>query len=114
MMQQPRPDDLVIATRQKYPVRTLRANARSYLGLRVGWRRAVLNETGLQTAFMQADLRYSQLMDAGSPFCVDPKVRSDLDSRRQISFAEMVTTDVARGERDMIVDDERKISRPYD
>jgi hypothetical protein len=53
-------------------------------------------------------------MDAGSPFCVDPKVRSDLDSRRQISFAEMVTTDVARGERDMIVDDERKISRPYE
>jgi GDPmannose 4,6-dehydratase len=123
MLQQPEPEDLVIATGQQHSVREFVDHAAGCLGMRIEWRGAGLDETGVDAdsgrVVIRVDPRYFRPTDVDTLLGDASKARAKLGWRPEISFAEMVAemvaTDVALAERDQLVArDGHKIFRHYE
>jgi GDPmannose 4,6-dehydratase len=123
MLQQPEPEDLVIATGQQHSVREFVDHAAGCLGMRIEWRGAGLDETGVDAdsgrVVIRVDPRYFRPTDVDTLLGDASKARAKLGWRPEISFAEMVAemvaTDVALAERDqLVVRDGHKIFRHYE
>jgi GDPmannose 4,6-dehydratase len=123
MLQQPEPEDLVIATGQQHSVREFVDHAAGCLGMRIEWRGAGLDETGVDAdsgrVVIRVDPRYFRPTDVETLLGDASKARAKLGWRPEISFAEMVAemvaTDVALAERDqLVVRGGHKIFRHYE
>jgi GDPmannose 4,6-dehydratase len=123
MLQHDVPEDLVIATGLQHSVREFVDQAVSCLGMRIEWRGAGLDETGVDAAsgrvIVRVDPRYFRPTEVDSLLGDASKARAKLGWRPEISFeemvAEMVAGDVALAERDQLVArDGHKIFRHYE
>lgn len=123
MLQHDVPEDLVIATGMQHSVREFVDQAVSCLGMRIEWRGAGLDETGVDAAsgrvIVRVDPRYFRPTEVDSLLGDASKARAKLGWQPEISFeemvAEMVAGDVALAERDQLVArDGHKIFRHYE
>jgi GDPmannose 4,6-dehydratase len=123
MLQQDEPEDLVIATGQQHSVREFVAHAAGYLGMRIEWRGAGLDETGIDAdsgqIVIRVDPRYFRPTEVQTLLGDASRARAKLGWKPEISFeemvAEMVAADVALAERDQrIARDGHKIFRHYE
>jgi len=123
MLQQDEPEDLVIATGQQHSVREFVAHAAGYLGMRIEWRGAGLDETGVDAdsgqIVIRVDPRYFRPTEVQTLLGDASRARAKLGWKPEISFeemvAEMVSADVALAERDQrIARDGHKIFRHYE
>jgi GDPmannose 4,6-dehydratase len=111
MLQQPEPEDFVIATGQQYSVRDFVDQAGGCLGMRIEWRGAGLDETGVDAdsgrEVVRVDPRYFRPTEVETLVGDASKARAKLGWAPEISFAEliaeMVAMDVALAERDQLV-----------
>ena len=107
MLQQPEPDDYVIATGEQHAVRDLVARAFAEAGIGLGWRGSGDAETGVVTAVhgearcrpgavaVRVDPRYYRPAEVDS-LCGDAaKARERLGWRPRVGFAELVREMVA-------------------
>jgi GDPmannose 4,6-dehydratase len=123
MLQQPEPEDFVIATGQQHSVREFVAQAADCLGMRIEWRGVCLAETGIDAnsgrVVIRVDPRYFRPTEVDNLLGDASKARVKLGWQPEISFAEMVaemvTTDSALAARDQLVArDGHKIFRYYE
>ena len=123
MLQQDEPEDLVIATGHQHSVREFVAHAAGYLGMRIEWRGAGLDETGIDAdsgqIVIRVDPRYFRPTEVQTLLGDASRARAKLGWKPEISFeemvAEMVAADVALAERDQrIARDGHKIFRHYE
>jgi len=123
MLQQDEPEDLVIATGHQHSVREFVAHAAGYLGMRIEWRGAGLDETGIDAdsgqIVIRVDPRYFRPTEVQTLIGDASRARAKLGWKPEISFeemvAEMVAADVALAERDQrIARDGHKIFRHYE
>jgi len=123
MLQQPEPEDLVIATGQQHSVREFAAHAAGCLGMRIEWRGSGLDETGVDAdsgkIVIRVDPRYFRPTEVDALVGDASKARAKLGWRPEISFAEliaeMVAADVELAARDqLIARDGHKIFRHYE
>jgi GDPmannose 4,6-dehydratase len=111
MLQQPEPEDLVIATGQQHSVREFVMHAAGCLGMQIEWRGDGIDETGVDAdsgrAVVRVDPRYFRPSEVDSLLGDASKARAKLGWTPEISFAEliaeMVAADVALAERDQLV-----------
>jgi len=94
MLQQPEPDDFVIATGEQHSVREFVARAASELGMTIEWRGRGADEQGTDTAtgrtIVEIDPRYYRPTEVDALLGDASKARSKLGWRPQISFDELV------------------------
>jgi GDPmannose 4,6-dehydratase len=110
MLQQPEPEDLVIATGQQHSVREFVARAAGCLGMQIEWRGAGLEETAVDTSsgktVIRVDPRYFRPSEVDTLLGDASRARAKLGWNPEISFgeliAEMVAADVALAERDQL------------
>jgi GDPmannose 4,6-dehydratase len=110
MLQQPEPEDFVIATGDQHSVRDFIARAADCLGIRIEWRGAGLDETGLDAdtgrVIVRVDPRYFRPTEVDTLVGDASNARAKLGWKPEISFtelvAEMVAMDVALAERDQL------------
>ena len=122
MLQQPRPDDFVIATGVQYSVRDFVNAAAKELGITLAWRGKGLKETG-SVSKLAADKNYQGLRKGQTIVRVDPryfrptevetllgdptKAKKKLGWKPKVKFkdlvAEMVREDLKAAERDELV-----------
>jgi GDPmannose 4,6-dehydratase len=123
MLQQPEPEDLVIATGQQHSVRDFVDHAAGCLGMRMEWRGAGLDETGVDAGsgrvVIRVDPRYFRPTEVDNLLGDASRARAKLGWSPEISFteliAEMVAADVALAARDQLVArDGHKIFRHYE
>jgi|SRR5438105_11570983 len=111
MLQQPEPDDFVIATGEQHSVREFVARAASELGMTIEWRGRGADEQGTDTAtgrtIVEIDPRYYRPTEVDALLGDASKARSKLGWRPQISFdelvKEMVAADLVMARRDAAV-----------
>jgi GDPmannose 4,6-dehydratase len=111
MLQQPQPDDFVIATGEQHSVREFIERAASELGLEVLWRGSGLAEEGVERAsgriIVRIDARYFRPTEVESLLGDASKARQQLGWSPRVPFAqlvrEMVTADLELAKRDAIV-----------
>jgi GDPmannose 4,6-dehydratase len=111
MLQQPEPEDLVIATGQQHSVREFLAHAAGCLGMQIEWHGTGLDETGVDVAsgrtVVRVDPRYFRPSEVDSLLGDASRARAKLGWVPEVSFAdliaEMVAADVALAERDQLV-----------
>ena len=111
MLQQDEPEDLVIASGQQHSVREFVAQAAGCLGMRIEWRGAGLDETGVDAdsgqIVIRVDAHYFRPTEVDALLGDASKARAKLRWRPEISFAEMVAemvaTDVALAARDQLI-----------
>ena len=111
MLQQPEPDDFVIATGEQHSVREFVARAASELGMTIEWRGRGADEQGTDTAtgrtIVEIDPRYYRPTEVDALLGDASKARSKLGWRPQISFdelvKEMVASDLVMARRDAAV-----------
>jgi GDPmannose 4,6-dehydratase len=123
MLQQPEPEDLVIATGEQHSVREFATQAAGCLGMRIEWRGSGLDEAGVDAnsgkIVIQVDPRYFRPTEVDSLLGDASKARAKLGWKPEVSFAdliaEMVAADVELAERDqLIARDGHKIFRHYE
>lgn len=123
MLQQPEPEDFVIATGQQHSVREFVDHAAGCLGMRIEWRGVGLDETGADAdsgrIVIRVDPRYFRPTEVDNLLGDASKARAKLGWGPEISFAEMVaemvTADSALAERDQLVArDGHKVFRHYE
>jgi GDPmannose 4,6-dehydratase len=110
MLQQPEPEDFVIATGDQHSVRDFIARAADCLGIRIEWRGAGLDEAGLDAdtgrVIVRVDPRYFRPTEVDTLVGDASNARAKLGWKPEISFtelvAEMVAMDVALAERDQL------------
>jgi GDPmannose 4,6-dehydratase len=111
MLQQPEPQDFVIATGQQHSVREFVEKAGTLLGMRVEWRNRGEDEVGFDTksgrAVVRIDPRYFRPAEVDTLLGDASKARRVLDWTPTVSFdnlvREMVMGDIALARRDALV-----------
>jgi GDPmannose 4,6-dehydratase len=119
MLQQPKPEDYVIATGQQHSVRELIELAAAKLDLRIAWEGRGITEKGIHAAsgkpIVAIDPRYFRPTEVDTLLGDAGKARRKLGWEPQISFdelvAEMVAADLQEAEKDAMV--QRKGYRIY-
>jgi GDPmannose 4,6-dehydratase len=111
MLQQPEPEDYVIATGQQHSVRELVESAAGKLGIRISWEGRGVEEKGIDAAtgkvIVAVDPRYFRPAEVDTLLGDAAKARRNLGWEPRIGFeelvAEMVTADLKEAERDAMV-----------
>jgi GDPmannose 4,6-dehydratase len=111
MLQQPEPDDFVIATGEQHSVREFVTRAASELGMSLEWRGSCAEEQGVDAntgrVVVQVDPRYYRPTEVDALLGDATKARTKLGWRPQISFdelvKEMVAADLVLARRDAAV-----------
>ncbi len=111
MLQQPEPEDYVIATGQQHSVRDLIEAAAGKLGLRIGWEGRGAEEKGIDAAtgkpIVAVDPRYFRPAEVDTLLGDPSKARNKLGWEPRIGFeelvAEMVAADLKEAEKDAMV-----------
>jgi GDPmannose 4,6-dehydratase len=102
MMQQPKPDDYVLATGEAHSVREFVERAFAVVGRRIRWRGEGLSEIGIDDAngkeLVKVDPRYFRPTEVDILMGDPSKARSKLGWKHKVKFdelvAEMVTSDL--------------------
>ena len=99
MLQQPEPEDYVIATGEQHPVREFVVRAGAELGLAIEWRGSGVTEQGVDTrsgrTIVEVDPRYHRPTEVDTLLGDASKARSRLGWRPEIGFDELVKEMVA-------------------
>jgi len=111
MLQQPEPEDFVIATGEQHSVREFVTRAASQLGMSVEWRGRGLEEQGIDTktgrTVAKVDPRYFRPTEVDTLLGDSTKARTKLGWKPEISFdnlvKEMITEDLEIARRDAII-----------
>jgi GDPmannose 4,6-dehydratase len=111
MLQQPEPEDFVIATGEQHSVREFVERAAAELGMSIEWRGSGASEQGVDTSggrtVVEVDPRYHRPTEVDTLLGDANKARSKLGWQPRISFAElvkeMVASDLALARRDAAV-----------
>jgi GDPmannose 4,6-dehydratase len=111
MLQQPVPDDFVIATGSQYSVRDFVVAAGALLGMKLEWRGEGVEETGVDTAsgrtLVKVDPRYFRPTEVETLLGDPSKAREKLGWIAETGFpelvAEMVESDLEVAKRDAMV-----------
>jgi GDPmannose 4,6-dehydratase len=111
MLQQPEPEDYVVATGQQHSVRDLIEVAAGKLDIRIRWEGKGLEEKGLDAAtgkpIVAIDPRYFRPAEVDTLLGDPSKARRQLGWEPRISFeelvTEMVTADLKDAEKDTMV-----------
>jgi GDPmannose 4,6-dehydratase len=110
ILQQPRPDDFVIATGEQHSVRDFVTAAGAELGLQISWQGEGVNEKGfdhLGNCIVAVDPRYFRPTEVETLLGDASKARAQLGWKPRTSFrelvAEMVREDLKSAERDELV-----------
>jgi GDPmannose 4,6-dehydratase len=111
MLQQPEPEDFVIATGEQHSVREFVVRAAAELSMSIEWRGSGAAEQGVDTAsgrtVVEIDDRYHRPTEVDALLGDASKARAKLGWRAQVSFAElvreMVAADLAAARRDAAV-----------
>jgi GDPmannose 4,6-dehydratase len=110
MLQQPKPQDYVIATGQQYTVREFVECAAEPLGIRLHWEGTGAAERGIDgegRVIVAVDPRYFRPAEVETLLGDASKARRELQWEPRVSFAdlvsEMVTEDLKEAERDALV-----------
>jgi GDPmannose 4,6-dehydratase len=111
MLQQPRPEDYVIATGEQYSVRTFVERAAAELGIALTWEGRGVEERALDTAtgktVVRIDPRYFRPTEVDTLLGDASKARRQLGWAPEVAFAdlvrEMVEADWRLAERDALV-----------
>ena len=111
MLQQPQPDDYVVASGEQHSVRDFVTRAGSALGMDIEWRGGGAHETGIERSsgrtLVRVDPRYFRPAEVESLLGDAGKARSRLGWRPEVSFdalvREMVDSDLALAKRDALV-----------
>lgn len=109
MLQQPEPEDFVIATGEQYSVRDFVNAAARELGMEIRWRGQGLDEVGLlgDKIIVRVDPRYFRPTEVDTLLGDASKARAKLGWVPKISFrelvAEMVREDLKAAERDELI-----------
>jgi GDPmannose 4,6-dehydratase len=111
MLQQPEPEDFVIATGRQHSVREFVERAASALGMNLDWRGAGPDEQGVDTktgrTVVKVDPRYFRPTEVESLLGDATKARTKLGWQPEIGFdalvKEMVAEDLEIGRRDAVI-----------
>src|SRR5580765_7523184 len=110
MLQQPAPEDLVIATGEQHSVREFVERAAGQLGMRMSWRDAGVSEQGFDQhgrCIVQVDPRYFRPAEVETLLGDASKARAKLGWAPRITFeelvAEMVREDFRLAKRDALL-----------
>jgi GDPmannose 4,6-dehydratase len=111
MLQQPEPDDFVIATGEQHSVREFVVRAARELGMEIEWRRQGLDEEGFDQCtgrvVVKVDPRYFRPTEVDALLGDPTKARTKLGWRCEISFdslvVEMVQEDLRIARRDAVI-----------
>jgi GDPmannose 4,6-dehydratase len=111
MLQQPEPDDFVIATGQQYSVRDFVLATGSLLDLKIEWRGEGVDEVGVDTVsgrtLVRVDPRYFRPTEVDSLLGDASKAQRKLGWAPEIKFAdlvsEMVQADLESAKRDALI-----------
>jgi GDPmannose 4,6-dehydratase len=111
ILQQPQPEDFVIATGEQHSVRDFLARAAAELGIKVEWRGGGLEEQGVDSGtgrvLVRIDPRYFRPTEVDALLGDATKARTKLGWKPQISFAslvrEMVAEDLEIARRDALI-----------
>jgi GDPmannose 4,6-dehydratase len=111
MLQQPEPDDFVIATGEQHSVREFVVRAAAELGMAVEWRGSGASEQGVDArsgqTIVEVDPRYYRPTEVDTLLGDASKARARLGWRPEISFdelvKEMVGADLVLAHRDAAV-----------
>jgi GDPmannose 4,6-dehydratase len=111
ILQQPEPEDFVIATGEQHSVREFVTRAGAELGMNVEWRGSGLEEQGVDTksgrTIVKVDPRYFRPTEVDTLLGDSTKARTKLGWKPEISFAqlveEMVAEDLSIARRDAVV-----------
>ncbi|HEY4210707.1 MAG TPA: GDP-mannose 4,6-dehydratase [Steroidobacteraceae bacterium] len=111
MLQQPEPDDFVIATGEQHSVRDFIALAAQKLGVRIEWQGTGVDECGIDTRtgqpIIRIDKRYFRPTEVETLLGDASKARANLGWKPEISFdalvQEMITEDLELARRDAVV-----------
>ena len=111
MLQQPEPEDFVIASGEQHSVREFVEQAGSLLGMNIQWRGSGLNEEGVDThsgcAVVKIDPRYFRPTEVETLLGDPSKARTRMGWEPEIGFndlvREMVATDVELARRDAVI-----------
>jgi GDPmannose 4,6-dehydratase len=108
MLQQPKPDDYVLATGEAHSVREFVEKAFAQIGKRIVWKGQGVEEKGIDAGtgdvLIEIDPRYFRLTEVDHLLGDPSKAREKLGWRHTVSFddlvAEMVQSDLALGARE--------------
>lgn len=107
MLQQDKPEDLVVASGEQHSVREFVTEAAAELGMRIEWRGAGIEEQGFDQSgrcIISVDRRYFRPTEVESLLGDASRAREQLGWRPQTSFkelvAEMVAADLESAQRD--------------
>jgi GDPmannose 4,6-dehydratase len=111
ILQQPQPEDFVIATGEQHSVRDFLARAAAELGIKVEWRGGGLEEQGVDSGtgrvLVRIDPRYFRPTEVDALLGDATKARTKLGWKPEISFAslvrEMVAEDLEIARRDALM-----------
>jgi GDPmannose 4,6-dehydratase len=114
MLQQPVPEDFVIATGKQYSVRNFVEAAGARLGMKIEWRGKGVDEVGLDTLsnknIVHVDPRYFRPTEVETLLGDPSKAKQKLGWSAEVSFAklveEMVDTDLDLAKRDALISKE--------
>jgi GDPmannose 4,6-dehydratase len=111
MLQQPEPEDFVIASGDQHSVREFGEKAAAHLGMRIAWRGRGVDEVGVDEAsgrtVIRIDARYFRPTEVDSLLGDSSKARAKLGWAPKVSFDElvrdMVDADLRLAQRDSLV-----------
>ncbi|MEP7029798.1 MAG: GDP-mannose 4,6-dehydratase [Pseudolabrys sp.] len=99
MLQQPKPDDFVLATGESHTVREFVERAFAVIGRRIGWRGKGAGETGIDEAsgkeLIKVDPRYFRPTEVDNLMGDASKARAKLGWKHKIGFEDLVKELVA-------------------
>lgn len=111
MLQQPKPDDFVIATGEQHSVREFVERTGSFLGMNIKWRGSEGNEEGVDIrtghVVVKVDPRYFRPTEVETLLGDATKARTRLGWEPEVGFndliKEMVTADLVLARRDAVI-----------
>jgi GDPmannose 4,6-dehydratase len=111
ILQQPQPEDFVIATGEQHSVREFVETTARHLGIAIQWRGTGVDECGIDTGtgniIVKVDARYFRPAEVDTLLGDASKARTRLGWKPEISFAdlvrEMVECDLRLAERDALI-----------
>jgi GDPmannose 4,6-dehydratase len=114
MLQQPTPEDFVIATGKQYSVRDFVAAAGACLGMRIEWKGSGVEEEGIDKktgrTLVRVDPRYFRPTEVETLLGDPTKAKEKLGWAAEVTFdqlvAEMVTADLDAAKRDAMISKE--------